>query len=75
MNADAGTMDVITGLSFSLRVITFQVDETTEIVIRGARAELADLGPGRVVRIQYRKTPQGNRADRIEELLDSTPMR
>jgi hypothetical protein len=75
MNADAGTMDVITGLSFALRVMTFQVDETTEIVIRGERAELADLRQGKVVRIQYRKTPQGNLADRIEEVLDSTQMR
>ncbi len=68
MNVGAGTMDVITGLSFALRVITFRVDESTEVVIRGERAELVDLGPGRVVRIQYRRTPQGNLADRIEEV-------
>jgi len=61
-------MDVITGLSFALRVSTFRVDESTEVVIRGERAELVDLGPGRVVRIQYRRTPQGNLADRIEEV-------
>jgi cold shock CspA family protein len=57
-------------------VVTFQVDEDTEVVIRGGeRGELADLAPGKVVRIQYQKTPQGNQADRIEELLDSTEMR
>jgi hypothetical protein len=28
-----------------------------------------------VVRIHYRRTAQGNHADRIEELLDSTEMR
>jgi hypothetical protein len=27
------------------------------------------------VRIQYRKTPQGNQADRIEEVMDSAEMR
>jgi hypothetical protein len=76
MSYDGRTMDVITGLSFALRVVTFQVDEDTEVVIRGGeRGELADLAPGKVVRIQYRKTPQGNQADRIEELLDSTEMR
>ena len=75
MSYDGSTMDVITGLSFSLRVVTFQVDEDTEVVIRGARGELADLAPGKVVRIHYRKTPQGNEADRIEEVLDATGMR
>jgi hypothetical protein len=75
MSYDGRTMDVITGLSFALRVVAFQVDEDTEVVIRGERGELADLGPGKVVRIHYRKTPQGNQADRIEELLDSTEMR
>ena len=75
MSYERGTMDVITGLSFSLRVVTFQVDEDTEVVVRGQRGELADLAPGKVVRIQYRKTSQGNHADRIEEILNSTEMR
>jgi hypothetical protein len=75
MSYEAGTMDVITGLSFALRVVTFQVNEDTEVVIRGERGELADLAPGKVVRIQYRRTPQGNQADRIEEVLDPSEMR
>ncbi len=75
MSYERGTMDVITGLSFALRVVTFQVDEDTEVVIRGERGGLGDLAPGKVVRIQYRKTPQGNQADRIEEVLDPTEMR
>jgi hypothetical protein len=75
MDYDAGTMDAITGVSFALRVVTFQVDEDTEVVIRGERGELADLAPGKVVRIHYRKTPQGNEAERIEEVLDATEMR
>lgn len=68
-------MDVITGLSFALRVVTFRIDEDTKVMVRGQRGELADLAPGKVVRIQYRKTPQGNQADSIEEILDSTEMR
>ena len=75
MSYDGGTMDVITGLSFALRVVTFQVDEDTEVMVRGRRGALADLAPGKVVRIQYRKTPQGNQADRIEEVMDSAEMR
>jgi hypothetical protein len=75
MSYDRGTMDVITGLSFALRVVTFQVDEDTEVMVRGRRGALGDLAPGKVVRIQYRKTPQGNQADRIEEVMDSAEMR
>jgi hypothetical protein len=75
MDYDARTMDAITGVSFALSVVTFQVDEDTEVVIRGERGELTDLAPGKVVRIHYRKTPQGNEADRIEEVLDATEMR
>jgi hypothetical protein len=56
-------------------VVTFQVDEDTEVMVRGRRGALADLAPGKVVRIQYRKTPQGNQADRIEEVMDSAEMR
>jgi hypothetical protein len=75
MDHDAGTMDVITGVSFALRVVTFRIDEGTEVVIGGERGDMADLAPGLVVRIQYRNTPQGSQADRIEEVLDSTEMR
>ncbi|HEX2450096.1 MAG TPA: hypothetical protein VHJ69_03095 [Gemmatimonadales bacterium] len=75
MNAPAGSMDVITGVSFALRVVTFRVHDDTEIVVRGERADLTDLVSGSVVRIEYRRTPQGNVADRIVELMDSTEMR
>ncbi len=75
MSYDGDTMDVITGLSFSLRVVRFQVDETTDVVVDGGPAKLSDLAPGKVVRIHYRRTPQGNEADRIEEVLDPTESR
>lgn len=75
MDLRAGTMDVITGVSFALRLVVFRVDDDTEVVVRGERAALTDLAAGKVVRIEYRRTPQGNVADRIEELLDSAEMR
>jgi hypothetical protein len=71
----ARTMDVITGVSFSLREITFHIHENTEITIRDERAELTDMRAGMVVRIEYRVTPQGNLADKIEVVLDATGMR
>lgn len=71
----ASTMDVITGVSFALREVTFQIHENTDITIRNERAELADMRAGMVVRIVYRVTPQGNLADKIEVVLDATGMR
>jgi hypothetical protein len=75
MDMRAGTMDVITGTSFALRLAVFRIHRDTEVVIRGEPAALSDLAPGRVVRIEYRRTPEGNVADRIEELMDSAAMR
>jgi hypothetical protein len=71
----ASTMDVITGVSFSLREVTFLIHENTEIAIRDERAELADMRAGMVVRVEYRVTPQGNLADKIDVVLDATGMR
>lgn len=75
MNLAAGTMDVITGVSFALRLVAFRVHDDTEVMVRGERAALTDLAAGKVVRIEYRRTPQGNVADKIEELMDSAEMR
>jgi len=72
---DAGTMDVITGVSFALREVTFRIHETTEITIQNESAELADMQAGMVVRVEYRVTSEGNLADRIEVVLDATGMR
>ena len=71
----ARTMDVIAGVSFALREITFRLHENTEITIRDRRADLADMRAGMVVRVEYRVTPQGNLADRIEVVLDASGMR
>jgi hypothetical protein len=74
-DVNARTMDVVTGVSFALRLITFKIHENTEIRIRGQRAELADLRANIVVRVEYRITPQGNLADKITVVLDATGMR
>jgi hypothetical protein len=68
-------MDVITGVSSVLREVTFKIQENTEITIGDKRAELAEMRAGMVVRIEYRVTPQGNLADKIEVVLDATGMR
>jgi hypothetical protein len=72
---DSGTMEVITGVSFALREVTFKIHEDTEITIDGTRADPTDMQAGMVVRIEYRATAQGNLAERIEVVLDATGMR
>lgn len=74
-DVDARTLDVVTGVSFALRMITFKIHENTEIRIRGQRAELAYLRANMVVRIEYRVMPQGNLADKITVVLDANGMR
>jgi hypothetical protein len=74
-DANAGTMKVITGVSFALRVVTFRVDDSTQLSIRGAPADLAEMVDGSVVRIHYHRTPEGNMADRIEEVMNASEMR
>jgi len=71
----AGTLDVVTGVSTALRMITFKIQESTEITVRGRRAELADLQANTVLRIEYHVTPQGNLADKITMVLDARGMR
>jgi hypothetical protein len=72
---DSGTMEVITGVSFALREVTFKIHEDTEITIDGTRADPTDMQAGMVVRVEYRATAQGNLAERIEVVLDATGMR
>jgi len=71
----ARTVDVVTGVSFALRMITFKIHESTEITVRGRRAELADLQANTVLRIEYHVTSQGNLADKITMVLDARGMR
>ena len=71
----ARTMDVIAGVSFSLREITFKVHENTVITIRDRKSTLSDMRAGMVVRIEYRVTPEGNLADKIDLVMDATGLR
>jgi hypothetical protein len=71
----ARTLDVVTGVAFALRMITFKVHENTEITVRGRRAELADMQANTVLRIEYRVSSQGNLADKITLVLDARGLR
>ena len=71
----ARTLDVVAGVSFALREVTFRLHDNTEITAGGRKAQLADLQANTVLRIEYRVTPQGNLADRITVVLDARGMR
>ena len=60
VNARAGTLELITGVGMSLRVVRVKTAPTTRLV--------ADLKPGDVVRAECRRTPAGLVADRVEKL-------
>ena len=71
----ARTLDVVAGVSFALREVTFRLHDKTEITAQGRRAQLADLQANTVLRIEYRVTPEGNLADKITLVLDARGMR
>lgn len=68
VDAKAGTLDVITGVGLALRMMRIWVDPASQIKVKGAAAQLADLKPGDIVRIGYRKTADRNIAEMIETL-------
>ena len=68
VNARAGTLELITGVGMSLRVVRMNTAPTTRLVAAGAAPRLADLKPGDVVRTECRRTAAGLVADRVEKL-------
>ena len=60
VSARAGTLELITGVGMSLRVVRVKTAPTTRL--------LAGLKPGDVVRAECRRTPAGLVADRVEKL-------
>jgi len=63
-----GTIELITGVGMSLRVVRVNTAPTTRLVAAGAAPRLADLKPGDVVRAECRRTAAGLVADRVEKL-------
>jgi hypothetical protein len=68
VNARTGTLELITGVGMSLRVVRMKTAPTTRLVAAGAAPRLADLKPGDLVRAECRRTAGGLVADRVEKL-------
>jgi len=73
VNARTGTLELITGVGMSLRIVRMTTAPTTRLVAAGATPRLADLKPGDVVRAECRRTATGLVADRVEKLAVGTP--
>ena len=72
VNARTGTLELITGVGMSLRVVRISTTPTTRLAAAGAAPRLADLKAGDVVRAECRRTATGLVADRVEK-LEGTP--
>ena len=68
INARTGTLELITGVGLSLRVVQMTTARTTRIVTASATPRFAELKPGDVVRAECRRTGAGLVADQIEKL-------
>lgn len=68
LDAEAYTLDVITGVGHAFRLLRVQVSPTCQVRVAGAAAKLGDLKVGAICRIQYRKTPEGLLAEKIEKV-------
>jgi hypothetical protein len=66
---NAGSLDLITGVGYALRLVHISVLPETQTVSGGGSAiRLADIKPGDVLRADCRMTTTGLVADRIEKL-------
>lgn len=59
-------LEVITGVGHALQVVRMRVDPACRITVAGSAGRLGDLTRGDIVRIQYRRIPEGTVATNIE---------
>ncbi len=63
-----GSLDLITGVGYALRLVHITTLPATQTVSGGAAIRLADIKPGDMLRADCRMTGTGLVADRIEKL-------
>lgn len=73
INARTGTLELITGVGLSLRIVQMTTAPTTRVVTASAAHRVADLKPGDFVRAECRRSGASLVADRIEKLPVGTP--
>ena len=68
VDAQARTLEVVTGVGHVLRVVKLSFAEGAEVKTAGGMTPLAELKPGDLVRVAYTKGADGNAVKTIEAL-------
>jgi hypothetical protein len=68
IDAQARTLEVVTGVGYALRVLKLSWKETPTPTVKAAAAGtgMSQLKPGDLVRVEYVKAPEGNVVKTIE---------
>ena len=73
IDAQARTLQVVTGVGYALRVVKISWKEAPTVKAAAAGTGMAQLKPGDLVRVEYAKASEGNVVKTIELLPSSAP--
>jgi hypothetical protein len=73
IDAQARTLQVVTGVGYALRVVKISWKEAPTVKAAAAGTGMAQLKPGDLVRVEYVKAPEGNVVKTIELLPSPAP--
>ena len=73
IDAQARTLQVVTGVGYALRVVKISWKEAPTVKAAAAGTGMAQLKPGDLVRVEYAKASEGNVVKTIELLPSPAP--
>jgi hypothetical protein len=74
VRADSGSIDLITGVGFALRMVHMNIGSDTKFEAPNGKLALNDLRPGDVLTAVCHRTEKGLMADRIRKIVpESSP--
>ena len=73
IDAQARTLQVVTGVGYALRVVRISWKEAPTVKAAAAGTGMAQLKPGDLVRVEYAKASEGNVVKTIELLPSPAP--
>jgi len=73
VDAQARTLEVVTGVGYALRVVRLSWKEAPTVRAAATGAGMSQLKPGDLVRVEYGKAPEGNVVKTIELLPSPGP--
>ena len=73
VDAEARTLQVVTGVGYALRVVKLSWKEAPTVKAAATGAGMAQLKPGDLVRVEYARAPEANVVRTIEILPRPVP--